>query len=109
MTYPSATTAPGCGFTFASGTRSGGWRPERAALGGRVAAAVAHPEQEDVESSPRTGIRKLVALLRQDSIMSRKEAERRLGHAVASWEWTDAHVAYYRGIGRRDLAWTARP
>ena len=66
------------------------------------------PDHKATERPPRTGIRTLVALLRQDRMMSRKEAERRLGHAIDCREWTDAHVAYYKAIGRRDLAWTAR-
>ena len=52
---------------------------------------------------------RLVGLLRYDRTMSRAEAERRLGEAIPWHEWRDAHVAYYRSIGRPDLAQTARP
>jgi hypothetical protein len=53
-------------------------------------------------------VRTLVRLLRRNPMASRAEAERNLGHAVAWWDWKEAHVTYYQAIGRRDLARIAR-
>jgi len=51
----------------------------------------------------------LLSLLRANPLMSRAEAEWWLGEKVGWQEWRDAHVAYYRSIGRRDLVRTAKP
>jgi hypothetical protein len=59
--------------------------------------------------APNTDIRPLVALLRRDSMMSRRAAEAEIGQAIAWQDWTAAHVAYYKEISRPDLARIARP
>lgn len=51
----------------------------------------------------------LVALLFEDRMMSRSEAERRVGTEIHWEDWRDAHVIFYRRKHQRSLAWTAKP